>query len=122
MSSFPRLILAPTSYDSGEIRPDFGLFSTKQRWSLPFLIFLKENWIERQFVLPLVVRLQERKSHRAGLVEVYHNKTWGWVCADQWDKLDADVVCRMMEFDGSLSVAFPTEAGEKEAWNLACID
>jgi len=38
-----------------------------------------------------------------GLVQVIYNKTWGWVCADLWDKKDADVACRMMDFDGALS-------------------
>ena len=36
-------------------------------------------------------------------MQVYHNNTWGWVCADQWDKHDADVACRMMDFDSALS-------------------
>ena len=35
-------------------------------------------------------------------MQVYHNNTWGWVCADQWDKHDADVACRMLGFDGSV--------------------
>ena len=54
------------------------------------------------FFFPLA-RLVEEKSAREGLVQVYHNNTWGWVCADQWDKRNADVVCRMMDFDGALS-------------------
>ena len=28
------------------------------------------------------------------------------MCADQWDKSDADVACRMMGFDGSISSSF----------------
>jgi len=43
------------------------------------------------------------KSTSQGLVQVNYNNNWGWVCADQWDKQDADVACRMMGFDGSLS-------------------
>ena len=49
-------------------------------------------------------RLVEGKSPREGLVQVYHNNNWIWVCADQWDKHDADVACKMMGFLGSLSV------------------
>ena len=41
------------------------------------------------------------RSHGEGLVQVYANSTWVWVCADQWGKQAADVACRMMEFDGS---------------------
>ena len=54
-------------------------------------------------------RLVGGQSPREGLVQVYYNKIWGWVCADQWDKHDADVACRMMDFDGSLSVGFKNE-------------
>ena len=61
------------------------------------------------FIFPLA-RLVEERSPREGLVQVYHNNTWGWVCADQWDKHDADVACRMMYFDGSLS-AFSNKFG-----------
>ena len=57
----------------------------------------------------LSARLSGGESQRDGLVHVYYNKTWGWVCGDQWDKRDADVACRMMDFDGSLSAYFETE-------------
>lgn len=40
-------------------------------------------------------RLVRETSPREGLVEVYYNKTWGWVCGDQWGRQDADVACRM---------------------------
>ena len=36
-------------------------------------------------------------------MQVLYNNTWGWVCADQWDKNDADVACRMTNFLGSSS-------------------
>ena len=64
-------------------------------------------WYFFRFVLP--ARLSGGQSQRDGLVQVYYNKTWGWVCCDQWDKRDADVACRMMDFDGSLSADFETE-------------
>lgn len=41
-----------------------------------------------------------------GLVQIYYSNTWNWVCADHWDKQEADVVCRMMGFHGSLSVTW----------------
>ena len=54
-----------------------------------------------------------------------YNKTWGWVCADKWNKQDADVACRMMGFNGSLLTGFEiqniTETGIP-SWlnNLQC--
>ena len=54
-------------------------------------------------------RLVGGKSPQEGLVQVYHNNNWIWVCADQWDKHDADVACKMMGFLGSLSVFYDRE-------------
>lgn len=64
----------------------------------------------RLFLFYPSARLVEgRQSPREGLVQVYYNKTWHWVCADQWDKKDADVACRMMDFNGSLSAFYDSE-------------
>ena len=70
-------------------------------------------------------RLVEGKSARQGLVQVYHNNTWGWVCADQWHKHDADVACRMTDFDGALSAFLYREkrrTRKSRVWlkNLRC--
>ena len=32
---------------------------------------------------------------------MYYNDTWVWVCDDQWNKQDADVVCRELGYTGS---------------------
>ncbi len=49
-------------------------------------------------------RLVEGPSVIEGAVQVYFNNTWGWVCDDQWDKRDADVVCRMIGLLGASSI------------------
>jgi len=47
------------------------------------------------------VRLIQGLSAREGLVQVYLNNTWVWVCDQQWDKQDADVVCRELGYTGA---------------------
>ena len=37
-------------------------------------------------------------------MQVYYNRTWGWVCAEQWDKQNADVVCKELGYTGSSAI------------------
>ena len=51
----------------------------------------------------IAVRLVESYSSVESMVQVYVNNTWAWVSADQWNKKNTEVVCRMMNISGSLS-------------------
>ena len=42
------------------------------------------------------MRLVGGASNLEGLLEFCHSNEWGTVCDDQWDDVDASVVCRQL--------------------------
>ena len=51
------------------------------------------------------LRLMDGSDAKEGRVEICRNKVWGTICSDEWDDLDARVVCRQLGFSKTLSVS-----------------
>ncbi|XP_037394039.1 antigen WC1.1-like [Pygocentrus nattereri] len=66
----------------------------------------------------LPLRLNAGNGSCSGRLEVFHNKTWGSICADLWDIRDAQVVCRQLGCGPALSAdGSPVfGAGEGPIW------
>lgn len=60
------------------------------------------------------------------MVQVYHGHSWGWICAEGWDKKAADVVCHELGLYASSAfyVDMTTTDDDKETWwlnNVRCV-
>lgn len=62
-----------------------------------------------------MIRLVNGSGPHEGRVEVYHDRRWGTVCDDGWDKKDGDVVCRMLGFRSAQEVARTARFGQGKA-------
>lgn len=62
-----------------------------------------------------MIRLMNGSGLHEGRVEVYHDRRWGTVCDDGWDKKDGDVVCRMLGFRSAEEVHRTARFGQGKA-------
>ncbi|XP_047659782.1 scavenger receptor cysteine-rich type 1 protein M130-like, partial [Tachysurus fulvidraco] len=62
------------------------------------------------------LRLSGGKGSCSGRLEVYHNSTWGSVCDDQWNIMNAKVVCRQLGCGSALSADVRVGSGEGTFW------
>lgn len=70
------------------------------------------------------IKLVGGRAEHEGNVEIFHKGKWGNICDDEWDKLEADVVCRQLNYQLG---GKPTHSGvygraKKKFWmdNLYC--
>ena len=59
------------------------------------------------------------------MVQIYYRNTWGWVCDQQWDHKDADVVCRELGFEKAFAFHVDmSDNNDSGTWwlnNVRCI-
>ena len=66
-----------------------------------------------------------KASPPEGLLQVFYNNTWGWVCDGQWDKQNADVACRELGLNKSSEAQIVAASSQEHGtiWtnNIQCV-
>ena len=70
------------------------------------------------------VKLVGGQTHAEGNVEIYHMGRWGSVCDDEWDLVDAHVVCKALGFPfGALMATNNAQFGRTRSMDcISCLN
>ena len=72
---------------------------------------------------PFAIRIIGGARDYEGRVEIYNENLGGWgtICSQNWDRNDADVLCRQLGYDGALYVqSYGPGSGPVYLTNLQC--
>lgn len=69
--------------------------------------FFRDSGKPSEGQVRLVIGSQISKAE--GNVQFFHDGEWGSVCDDEWDRAEADVVCRELGFPGGIRPNKPTK-------------
>ena len=70
------------------------------------------------FFFYVVVRLVNGNSAREGRFEILYDGVWGTVCGVEWDKPEANAVCRQLGYDGAVAATPWSAFGQRSGMSV----